>query len=548
MATHEEQTEIHRVHRWEHANAAARLAESVAADDEGKISWQTDTDEFYVLTDYSGPTWDGFGGGDTGEAGQSGFSFAYNFSSNLSAPPDAAGDIEFNNASLPSVTTIWIHDTDRNSVDLDAQLDDFGPGDRIKVQSEVDYDFATFEIVTNTDSGTYHTLTVTYVASSGGFADAEEVLVMPGYSGTGDQGDTGDKGDTGAAGGQGDTGTQGDTGVQGDTGDKGDTGDAGDTGTQGSSGGYSFAYDFDTGVAAPPGSGEIRFNNATIASVTTIWVHDTDRNSNDLDANLDQLANGDAIMILSEVDDDFASFDVTGNTDSGAYHTLTVTYVNSSGGFADAEDILLAPMFQTGAQGDTGVAGGQGDTGVTGAAGDKGDTGDQGDTGTGVGATGEIFLTAAGGWPSTTNGCAANAKNEYVTNDIDIYSLDFDQTTQEYAQWSVWMPADWNGGTITADFLWTAASGSGTVIFGLQGRSYANDEAIDQAWGTAQEATDTLLAADDIHVSPTTAAITLAGTPAASEFVQLRVYRDPATDTLNADAKLLGVKVFYTRS
>lgn len=464
---HSQATIIHRINRWEHANAAARTGETVTADDLGMISWQQDDDSTWLLAD-TGPTWVAFGaGGDTGVQGDTGIQ--------------------------------------------------------------------------------------------------------------GDTGATGAQGDTGVAGAKGDTGDKGDTGA----GTQGDTGIQGDTGADGGGGGYAFAYDFSTTITAPPTTGEIRFNNATIASVTTIWVHDTDRNSNDLDANLDQLVNGDAILISSEVDNDFASFDVTGNTDSGTYHTLTVTYVNASGGFANGEDISLAPAFQTGAQGDTGATGAkgdtgdQGDTGVTGAkgdtgadstvqgdtgiqgdtgvkgdtgSGDQGDTGVKGDTGTGVSATGEIFLTAAGGWPSTTNGCATNTKNEYGTNDVDLYSLDFDGGSIEYAQWSVWMPDDWNGGTVTAEFIWTAPAGSGTVIWGLQGRSYANDEAIDQAWGTAQEATDTLIATNDFHFSPTTAAITLAGTPAAGEFVQLRAYRDGATDTHAVDAKLLGVKVYYTRS
>ncbi len=167
--------------------------------------------------------------------------------------------------------------------------------------------------------------------------------------------------------------------------------------------------------------------------------------------------------------------------------------------------------------------------------------------GTGLPVTGEIFLTAAGGWPSTTLGCETNQKNEYGTNDIDIYSLDFDQTVNEFAQWSIWMPSDWDGGTITAQFLWTAASGSGDVGFGLQGRSFSDDEAIDQAWGSPITVLDTLLATNDFHFSPITAAILLDGTPAALEFVQLRVYRDAVSDTLTADAKLLGVLVFYTR-
>lgn len=164
--------------------------------------------------------------------------------------------------------------------------------------------------------------------------------------------------------------------------------------------------------------------------------------------------------------------------------------------------------------------------------------------------TGEIFLTAGGGWPSTTLGSSANTQTEYVTNDVDLFSLDFNETTDEFAQWTVWMPDDWDAGTITAKFSWTAATGSGDVIWGLQGISYADSDPIDVAWGTAQVVTDTLLTAADIHYSPTTAAITLAGSPAAGEFIQLRVYRDADAggDNLTADARLLGVKVLYTRS
>ncbi len=164
--------------------------------------------------------------------------------------------------------------------------------------------------------------------------------------------------------------------------------------------------------------------------------------------------------------------------------------------------------------------------------------------------TGEIFLTAAGGWPSTTLGSAANVQTEYGSNDVDLFSLDFDEDADEFAQWTVWMPDDWDAGTITAKFSWTAATGSGDVIWGLQGISYADSDPIDVAWGTGQTVTDTLLTAADIHYSPTTTAITLAGSPAAGELIQLRVYRDADVggDTLTADARLLGVKVFYTRT
>jgi hypothetical protein len=153
-------------------------------------------------------------------------------------------------------------------------------------------------------------------------------------------------------------------------------------------------------------------------------------------------------------------------------------------------------------------------------------------------------LTPATGHPATTAGCAVEVVSESTTNDVNLKTFDFDQTTQEHAEWSVWMPDDWNAGTVTAKFCWTAASGTGTVTWGIQGRSFADDDAIDQAFGTGVTVTDTLLATGDIHITSATAAVTLTGA-GAGELVQLRVYRDIA-DTLNADARLIAVKLYYT--
>lgn len=161
---------------------------------------------------------------------------------------------------------------------------------------------------------------------------------------------------------------------------------------------------------------------------------------------------------------------------------------------------------------------------------------------------GELFLPAITGWPSTTNGCAAVTKSEYATNDVDLQHLAFDQTTSEFAQWTHWMPADWDAGTITFKAVWSAAAGTAaqTVEWNLQGRAYADDDAIDQAWGTAVEVSDALIATNDMHYTAESAAVTLAGGPVAGELVQFRVFRDIA-DTLAADARLFGIRILYNK-
>ena len=112
------------------------------------------------------------------------------------------------------------------------------------------------------------------------------------------------------------------------------------------------------------------------------------------------------------------------------------------------------------------------------------------------------------------------------------------------------MLAGYNGGTITAQFIWACTGGGAaeTVDWAIQGRSYGDNEAIDQAWGAAVVVTDTWQADDTVHLSDATAAVTLAGTPAAGELVQFRVYRDVSGDDLAVDADLLMVIIKYTRS
>lgn len=160
--------------------------------------------------------------------------------------------------------------------------------------------------------------------------------------------------------------------------------------------------------------------------------------------------------------------------------------------------------------------------------------------------TKELTVMASDMWPSNTAGSAPLAKTELATNKVNYQSLDFDQTTQEHAEFSVWMPDDWNAGTLTFKVLWTAAAGSAaeTVSWNLQARSSADDDALDGAWGSAVAVSDALIATGDLHVSAVSSALSVGNTPAAGEFVQFRVYRDIA-DTLAADAKLLGIKIYY---
>jgi len=207
------------------------------------------------------------------------------------------------------------------------------------------------------------------------------------------------------------------------------------------------------------------------------------------------------------------------------------------------------PTGATGVTGPTGPAGATGPTGPTGPTGATGPAGPTGPTGAaGAGLT-NVWIPASAWIPRTTSGCGVNSL-EAATNKVNYDVLEFDAAAIEYAQALVVMPSNWNAGTVTSKFHWTAASGSGDVVWQLSGRAYANDDAIDQATGTAQTATDTLTAANDVDISPATSAITLAGTAANGNPIVYELSRKAtdAGDTLAVDARLLGVEISYTSS
>ncbi len=157
-----------------------------------------------------------------------------------------------------------------------------------------------------------------------------------------------------------------------------------------------------------------------------------------------------------------------------------------------------------------------------------------------------IWVPASAMIARTSNG-AATGTAESSTNKVMQATLDFDAAADEFAQFQIAMPKGWNESTVTAQFVWLAGN-TGNVVWGIQGVCISDDDALDAAFGTAQTVTDGVTATSDVMISAETAALTLAGTPAAGDLAVFQVYRDAdnGSDTLAVDAKLLGVRLFYT--
>lgn len=109
-------------------------------------------------------------------------------------------------------------------------------------------------------------------------------------------------------------------------------------------------FDFDTDTTATdPGTGDVKFNSATPASVTAIYISQTTDAGFDAENFLDALATGDVIYIQDE--DNATKFwrgTVSGAlTDNGAWWTIPVTYVDGGAGglFANNDNLLVALLF-----------------------------------------------------------------------------------------------------------------------------------------------------------------------------------------------------------
>jgi hypothetical protein len=159
-----------------------------------------------------------------------------------------------------------------------------------------------------------------------------------------------------------------------------------------------------------------------------------------------------------------------------------------------------------------------------------------------------IWVPALAMYPTTTNGCAAVAQVEGTAQRPEIKACDFDASSDEFAQFAVTFPKSWNEGTVTFQTFWSVTgTNTGTVCFQLAGGSIANDAAIDTAYGTA--VANTALAASgtasDLMVNAESGAVTIANA-AADTWTSFQINRDVSADDQTADARLLGIKLFFT--
>lgn len=159
-----------------------------------------------------------------------------------------------------------------------------------------------------------------------------------------------------------------------------------------------------------------------------------------------------------------------------------------------------------------------------------------------------VWIPASAMIVATTSGPAAAQLEAAGGQNYAV--LDFDATADEFAHFNVAFPKSWNLGTVTYQVFWSStATDTDGVAWALEGVAKSDNEAITGTWGTPVVVTDDIQgAAAELYVTAESAAVTIGGTPADDDLCFFRISRDvsDANDDATEDARLIGVKLFYT--
>ncbi len=222
------------------------------------------------------------------------FGAKYVFNTSTSSPP-SSGELRINNADPTLATEIYVHETDRNTADASGLLDFLTLNSVLGLIDESDptaYHF--YELTSQIDNGGDRTYSVSYLYGTGTLAGN----ITLGASVRGPQGI------------QGPAGTNGADGVS----------------------GFGIRYLFNSNTASPPASGEVRLNNATLSSVTELYISESDRNSSNVETVLAEIIDGSTVMFIDETDvTSYAFYLVNTQSDNVNFRQYNVTHLGSNG-------------------------------------------------------------------------------------------------------------------------------------------------------------------------------------------------------------------------
>ncbi|MBI3119936.1 MAG: hypothetical protein HYZ00_14690 [Candidatus Hydrogenedentes bacterium] len=163
---------------------------------------------------------------------------------------------------------------------------------------------------------------------------------------------------------------------------------------------------------------------------------------------------------------------------------------------------------------------------------------------TGITTSWSATLPAQDGWGAPVSAAAGPTLLQH-NGVIGSKVFDYDKDTDEYAVFQVMLPRDYDGRALRFTVYWMASAGtSGDVRWRVQTRCYDDGYDLGDATTTITGAVDPFQALNKVQ------AIAIVNTPynaSAGDLLMIVVRRhaSDATDTFNADARLLALRVAY---
>jgi hypothetical protein len=167
-------------------------------------------------------------------------------------------------------------------------------------------------------------------------------------------------------------------------------------------------------------------------------------------------------------------------------------------------------------------------------------------TGLGIQSYGQIYIDAGAMVPTQGSGATPDTP-QWATYDVNMDAMKFDYASNQFAQFKLMMPDDWNRGQVKFKCFWTAKAGSAgqTSYFGLGLRHYRNSDPIDAINNTFTYSPDAIITLNDMHITPAVG-VTPVGVGALGSMLQGLIIGH-TTGTVVNDVYLLGVGIQYTK-
>ena len=269
-------------------------------------------------------------------SGLSGFGLTFDTAVTMGDP--GLGQLRYDNATPSLVTSIAIDDqsSDNTNPDFSAAVATWDDSTStikgiVKIsKANAPEIFAVYQLTALTDNNGWSQLSVTHVASNGSFLNGDAIRI--------------------------------------------DFTRNGDAGVSGNDGGIRWTFDTNTTTSADPGAGDLRLNNAALASVTEIGLSASSAETGNPDTSdfvvtwddSTTTANRGYILIVrGDANENFGAYQINGAiTDNGTHLQIPVAHIASNGSFTNGSN-LSVQFSRTGDLGATGTAGADGsDAGI----------------------------------------------------------------------------------------------------------------------------------------------------------------------------------------